>query len=65
MENTLQHDTIYNNVLLLVIEVLVQYEQKELPSPTLKDLSSLIGYSEEIILESMELGNVEPESIIQ
>lgn len=61
----LQSVTTYDLVLYLVIEVVAQHMENEWPSPTIEQLSNITGYSEEMILESLEYGKFEPVSILQ
>ncbi|MGJ9383321.1 hypothetical protein [Salipaludibacillus sp. CF4.18] len=55
----------YDLVLIRVVEVVTDYVRKEWPSPTIRQLSSKIGYSEEVILESIEFGTIEPATLLQ
>jgi hypothetical protein len=55
----------HNVVLFLVIKVIDDYVKNDWPSPTIKQLSSKIGYSEETILESMEFGTIERVPLLQ
>ncbi|WP_280768359.1 hypothetical protein [Salipaludibacillus daqingensis] len=52
-------------ILFLVVEILTAHAKNEWPSPTIKQLSNITGYSEESILESMEFGTSEPEFLLQ
>ncbi|MDQ0256213.1 hypothetical protein J2S74_003631 [Evansella vedderi] len=65
MSDNFRKETTYNLVLLLTVEAVSLYAQNEWPSPTLKEISSKIGYSEEMILESLEFGKLEPVGILQ
>ncbi|WP_096434747.1 hypothetical protein [Alteribacter populi] len=66
MTEIVQNQTIYNSVLSLIVEALKYYAQNEWPSPSIEQLSDRIGYSEELILESMEFGEVEePDGLLQ
>ncbi|MBU9724078.1 MULTISPECIES: hypothetical protein [Bacillaceae] len=65
MDQSIQQESIHNLVLLLIVEILAQYERNAWPSPTIRDLSLKIGYPEETILESIELGRLEPVSLLQ
>ncbi|MCR6096635.1 hypothetical protein HXA34_09220 [Salipaludibacillus agaradhaerens] len=58
-------DSTHNVVLFLVTTVINDYVKNEWPSPTIKQLSSKIGYSEEAILESMEFGTIERVPLLQ
>ncbi|QKS70990.1 hypothetical protein FLK61_30185 [Paenalkalicoccus suaedae] len=55
----------HSSVLYLVLEIVRDHAQKEWPSPTIRQLSFRIGYSEETILESIEFGTTEPATILQ
>ncbi|MFA9556015.1 hypothetical protein ACERII_01725 [Evansella sp. AB-rgal1] len=65
MTNVVQSKTIHNCVLYLILEIVALYKRNEWPSPTIRELSHKIGYSEETILESLEFGKIEPVSILQ
>jgi hypothetical protein len=55
----------YQSVLFLVLELLNEYERHKRPSPTIRQLASTLGHTEEIILESLEFGRIEPVSLLQ
>lgn len=57
--------TTHDYILSLVIKIVEEYEEKEWPSPTIAELSHQIGVSEELILESLEYGVLEPVSLLQ
>ncbi|PYZ98543.1 hypothetical protein CR205_08140 [Alteribacter lacisalsi] len=58
--------TIYDSVLYLVVETLAHYAENEWPSPSIEQLSDKTGYSEELILESLEFGETgEPPGLLQ
>ncbi|MDG5788652.1 hypothetical protein QA612_14315 [Evansella sp. AB-P1] len=65
MPEIIRSETTHTIVLYLIVEVVDQYAKNEWPSPTIKELSTKIGYSEEMILESLEYGQIEPISILQ
>ncbi|UTR09505.1 hypothetical protein MM300_16625 [Evansella sp. LMS18] len=65
MSEYIQNEAPYDEVLSLIVEIVAECESSECPSPTLGELSNQIGYSEELILESLEYGNLEPVSILQ
>lgn len=58
--NILSHDYI----LSLIVEVVELYEENNLPSPTISEISTQLGISEELILESMEFGVLESANIL-
>ncbi|TMW73717.1 hypothetical protein [Alteribacter natronophilus] len=61
-----QKSTIYDSVLYLIAELLNHYAENEWPSPSIEQLSDQTGYSEELILESLEFGEMEePAGLLQ
>ncbi|SDY58008.1 hypothetical protein SAMN05421736_102322 [Evansella caseinilytica] len=65
MDELIRSDSIHDFILLLINEVLARYKQNAWPSPTIQDLSRQLGYSEEMILESLEFGNLPSVGILQ
>ncbi|MBM7097244.1 MULTISPECIES: hypothetical protein [Alteribacter] len=66
MTEIVRNQTIYDSVLYLIVETVTHYAENEWPSPSIEQLSDKIGYSEELILESLEYGElIEPVGLLQ
>ncbi|WP_026689356.1 hypothetical protein [Alteribacter aurantiacus] len=66
MTECIRNQTIYDSVLYLITETVALYAENEWPSPSIEQLSDTIGYSQEIILESLEFGElIEPAGLLQ
>ncbi|GEL08289.1 hypothetical protein [Salisediminibacterium halotolerans] len=57
MDTGTQFSCRYTEVLHRIVDIVTDYAYNDRPSPTIKQLSVKTGYSEEVILESMEYGN--------
>ncbi|PRO66736.1 hypothetical protein C6I21_02070 [Alkalicoccus urumqiensis] len=64
MSGTLMNHPGYQSVLVHVLEVVQDFARQNRPSPTIRQLALCAGYSEELILESLEFGTVEPASLL-
>jgi len=65
MMETIREKTTHDMILSLIVEVVWKYAENNQPSPTIKDLSNHLGFSEELILESLEFGHMKPASLLQ
>lgn len=64
MSEMIREKTTHDYILFLITKVVANYQENNLPSPTISQLSTQIGVSEELILESLEFGQMEPVSLL-
>lgn len=64
MTQLIREESNYQCILFSIVEILTAHAKNEWPSPTIKQLSYRTGYSEEIILESLEFGTLESDFLL-
>ena len=65
MSKNIEVKTAHDLILTQIIELVWKYAAKNQPSPSISHLSVHSGFSEELILESLEYGKTKPVSILQ